>query len=112
VTAGFLAFPALALLYAVLLWRGWRRGRGRAEGGDAAVFVATMGALSLMVLYGVAVTSMGSYMFYPRLRTPFAPLLIAVVYGSLAAAIPALVRIARARLAPRDPARRAESRLP
>jgi len=45
------------------------------------------GALSLMSLYALAVTTMTSYSEYGRLHLAFDPLMLIVVIGSLAALV-------------------------
>lgn len=70
-------FVALAALWwAALLWR-------RAT----PAVVEQMSALSLIVMYDLVVTSAGSYWYYPRMHTPFDPLLFLVVVGSALLAV-------------------------
>src|SRR5207244_4201973 len=45
--------------------------------------VQAMGVLVLLVLYGIVVTTLAGYGSYTRLQTPFDPLLILVLWGSL-----------------------------
>lgn len=73
-----IVFPVLALLWWMLLTV--RRTRD-------SLAVQMMAALALLAFYGLALTSLGGYIYYSRLRTPYAPLLIAVVWGSLALGI-------------------------
>jgi len=43
--------------------------------------VEAIGALALLAAYDLALTTLGGYIYYPRLHAPFDPLLIVVVYG-------------------------------
>lgn len=45
--------------------------------------VQAVGVLLLLVLYGVALTTLGGYSSYTRFHTPFNPLLILVLWGGL-----------------------------
>lgn len=85
-------FPLLALGWWVIVARPRAdlTGIGR-EGSEM------MGALALIAFYGLAITTLGGYVYYGRLHTPFDPLLIAVVWGSVSLAIVAVAE----RLAPR-----------
>ncbi len=47
--------------------------------------VQAMGAIVLLTLYGLIITSLGGYQEYTRYHTPFNPLLIFVVWGTLLA---------------------------
>ena len=42
-----------------------------------------MGAVVLLALYGLVLTTLGAFDGYPRHHIPFAPLLILVVWGIL-----------------------------
>ncbi len=46
-------------------------------------FVQAMGGIVLLTLYGLIVTTLGGYIYYDRLHTPFLPLLILVVWCTL-----------------------------
>jgi 4-amino-4-deoxy-L-arabinose transferase-like glycosyltransferase len=74
ILSSMILFPIVALF-----WWVWLLRRRKA----ASLLVLGMAALSLMGLYGFAVTTLGGYVYYPRLHTPFDPLMIAVVWGSL-----------------------------
>ena len=43
--------------------------------------VAAISAVALLAMYDLALTTLGGYIYYPRLHAPFDPLLIVVVYG-------------------------------
>ncbi|MEO7000744.1 MAG: hypothetical protein ABI068_02990, partial [Ktedonobacterales bacterium] len=43
--------------------------------------VEAISALALLAAYDLALTTLGGYIYYPRLHAPFDPLLIIVVYG-------------------------------
>lgn len=75
VIGSLVLFPLLALLWWGLLVRTQSR---------VSLSVEIMAALALLGFYGLALTTLGGYIYYPRLHTPFAPLLIAVVWGSIA----------------------------
>ncbi len=67
-------FPILALLWIVLLF--WRRtSRLRS--------VEAMGAIVLLSLYSLTLTSVGAYGEYMRFRAPVDPLLLMIIWGSL-----------------------------
>lgn len=67
------------------------------------LLVEGMAALSLLALYDLALTTLGGYIYYPRLHTPFDPLVIVVVWGSVALVIARLlIRLTKRRLT-RDP---------
>lgn len=91
-------FVALAALWWIALF--WRRASSAAP----AVIVEQMSALSLVVMYDLILTSAGSYWYYPRMHTPFDPLLFVVVIGSALLAGERVVRWLRewlrARVAP------------
>ncbi len=75
-------FPMCAVAWIFLLF--WRRtARLRT--------VHAMGAIILLVLYGVIITTLGGFASYPRYHTPFNPLLIIIIWGSLLAAIQLIV---------------------
>ena len=79
----FMLFPLCAALWLALARRGARRRVGVCAGIRAEVY----GALSLMSLYALAVTTMTSYSEYGRLHLAFDPLMLIVVIGSLAALV-------------------------
>jgi hypothetical protein len=54
--------------------------------------VQAMGAMVLLVLYGLVLTTLGGYGSYMRLHTPFNPLLIVIIWGFLLAGLLLLVR--------------------
>ncbi len=86
-------FPLLALLWWALAAR--PRGGIRGMGKESAEM---MGALALIAFYGLTITTLGGYIYYGRLHTPFDPLLIAVVWGSVLLAVAALVERGAPRL--------------
>jgi len=47
-----------------------------------------MAALALLAAYGLALSALGGYIYYPRLHTPYAPLLLAVGWGALLGFLP------------------------
>jgi hypothetical protein len=47
-----------------------------------------MAALALVASYGPALGALGGYVYYPRLHTPYAPLLLAVGWGTLLYLLP------------------------
>jgi hypothetical protein len=55
-----------------MLW--WRR--------KSSVLAAAMGLFALLGGYGLALTIFGGYVYYARLRAPYTPLLLIVVWGS------------------------------
>lgn len=73
----FIVFPALALFWWGVLLLGPPAAR-------RSFVVEVMAALSLLAFYDLALTTLGGYIYYPRLHTPFDPLLIVVVWGSIA----------------------------
>ena len=95
------------LWWALLLARRWPWARRRLASARARMGLASlpltlpsatteiMAGLSLMAAYDLVVTTLGGYVYYDRLHAPFDPLLIAVVWGSAALALVALVRLAR-----------------
>ncbi|HLZ22772.1 MAG TPA: hypothetical protein VKQ30_11675 [Ktedonobacterales bacterium] len=83
-----LVFPLVALVWWVML--AWRHTHDQ-------LVVPAMGALALVAFYGLALTSLGGYIFYPRLRTPYGPLLIVVVWSSLVLSGQVAARLLRAR---------------
>ncbi|MGZ3679531.1 MAG: hypothetical protein ACXVDI_13290 [Ktedonobacterales bacterium] len=87
-------FPLLALAWWVMVARPRAdlTGIGR-EGAEM------MGALALIAFYGLAITTLGGYIYYGRLHTPFDPLLIVVVWGSVLLAVAALAERVGPRLA-------------
>jgi hypothetical protein len=68
------SFPLCAWFWLLLLC--WRRTRHLRA-------VQLMGLVVLLALYGLALTTLGGIDSYPRLYTPFMPLLLLVVWGSL-----------------------------
>ncbi|MGZ3714366.1 MAG: hypothetical protein ACXVA4_03005, partial [Ktedonobacterales bacterium] len=87
-------FPLLALAWWVMVARPRAdlTGIGR-EGAEM------LGALALIAFYGLAITTLGGYIYYGRLHTPFDPLLIVVVWGSALLAVVALAERVGPRLA-------------
>lgn len=79
-----MVFPFAALFWWLLLVRGAGR----------SYTIEAMGALALLGFYGLAVTALGAYVYYARLHTPYAPLLILVVWGTLAIGIAKALRYA------------------
>src|SRR5205823_6039195 len=71
-----LLFPLCALIWLLLLC--WRRTRYLR-------IVQTMGAVVLLALYGLIITTLGAYTAYDytRIHTAFDPLLTLVTWGSL-----------------------------
>ncbi len=70
----FRLFPLFALIWiGLLLWWRTRRLRG----------VEIMGAVVLLVLYDLWMTSLGSYSDYMRFHVPFDPLVTLVIWGSV-----------------------------
>ena len=79
----FVALLALFPLGALSWW--WRLRRATA---DDHLLVETMAALALLAAYGLALSALGGYIYYPRLHTPYAPLLLAVGWGALLGLLP------------------------
>lgn len=80
----FMLFPLCAALWLALTLRGrW----SRRVGACASICAEMYGALSLLALYALAVTTMTSYSEYGRLHLAFDPLMLIVVIGSLAALV-------------------------
>jgi hypothetical protein len=77
-----MGFPFAALFWWLLLVRG----AGRSYTIDA------MGALALLGFYGLAVTALGAYVYYARLHTPYAPLLILVAWCTAAFAVKGIAK--------------------
>lgn len=73
-----IVYPVCAGIWLFLLF--WRRTAGRRH-------VQAMGALVVISLYGLALTTVGGIDSYIRLHTPFYPLLILTVWGSLLVAL-------------------------
>jgi hypothetical protein len=69
-----IGFPLCATVWIFLLC--WRRTA-------CLPLVQAVGVLVLLVLYGIVVVTLGGYGSYTRLETPFDPLLILVLWGSL-----------------------------
>lgn len=89
-------FPLVVLLLLGLLL--WRRTRARTA-------VQAAAGVALLVVYDLVVTSYGTYTDYPRLHSPFDPLILLLVWGTLlVAADAAFQRWARPRLARRPQA--------
>lgn len=86
----------LILLIAPAWWLLWALGRGD---DDARRRAAQMSALALLVAYDLVMTTAGGYIYYARLHTPFAPLLMLVVVGSALLAAERGVRWLRGRVA-------------
>ena len=86
----FTAFPAVALFWWGMLLRGSPQTR-------RSLTVEVMAALSLLAFYDLALTTLGGYIYYPRLHTPFDPLLIVVVWGSAALGVRRLAALAMRR---------------
>lgn len=82
IIAILIVFPFVALFWWLLLIRG--AGHSYA--------IEAMGALALLGFYGLATTALGAYVYYARLHTPYAPLLILVVWGTAVFAARGLVR--------------------
>lgn len=67
-------FPLVAAGW--LLWLfGWRR--------KPSLLAEAMGLFALVGGYGLVLTVVGGYVYYARLRVPYAPLLLTVVWGSV-----------------------------
>ncbi|HEX6544527.1 MAG TPA: hypothetical protein VF040_22400, partial [Ktedonobacterales bacterium] len=58
-----------------LLWMLWWRRK-------PSLLAEAMGLFALLGGYGLALTVFGGYVYYARLRVPYAPLLLTVVWGS------------------------------
>lgn len=86
----FAVFPALALFWWGLLLFGPPATR-------RSLTVELMAAMSLLAFYDLALTTLGGYIYYPRLHTPFVPLLIVVVWGSIALGARRLAAVVRER---------------
>jgi hypothetical protein len=71
--AGLRFFPLLGIGW--LLWMLWWRRKPSLLG-------EAMGLFALLGGYGLALTVFGGYVYYARLRAPYAPLLLTVVWGS------------------------------
>src|SRR5437588_4028127 len=78
-----LGFPLVAAAWIFLLC--WRRT-------TRLLSVQAMGVLLLVVLYGLAITTLGGYSSYIRFHTPFNPLLIVILWGSVLAGLLLIVR--------------------
>jgi len=63
-------FPACAIIWIFLLF--WRRTASRTT-------VQAMGALVLIALYGLCITTLAGYIDYDRLHTSFNPLLLLII---------------------------------
>jgi hypothetical protein len=68
----FSLLGACWLLWMLRLW--WRR--------KPSVLTDAMGLFALIGGYGLALTIFGGYIYYARLRAPYTPLLLIVVWGS------------------------------
>lgn len=75
-------FPFFALLWWLLLIRDAGR----------SYTVEALGALALLGFYGLALTAFGAYVFFARLHTPYAPLLILVVWCTVVFALRGAIR--------------------
>ena len=76
-------FPVFALVWlGLLLWRRTKRPQ----------LVEVMGALSLISLYELVLTTTGGYESYGRLHTAFDPLMLVVICGSLLLSLAFLAR--------------------
>jgi hypothetical protein len=78
-----LCFPLCAVLWLLLLYR--RRTRTLCS-------VQAMGAVVLLTIYGLILTTMGGIDGYTRLHTPFNPLLILLVWGTLLSGVQLIIR--------------------
>jgi len=78
-----LGFPLVAAAWIFLLC--WRRT-------TRLLSVQAMGVLLLVVLYGIVMTTLGGYSSYIRFHTPFNPLLIVILWGSVLAGLLLIVR--------------------
>jgi|GEM_PF-474416 len=72
-------FPLFALFWIVLLCR---RRTARLP------VVEGMGALALVALYGLTLTSLAGFVEYMRLHIPFDPLMLVVIWGAALASLP------------------------
>ncbi|MGH2486016.1 MAG: hypothetical protein ACRDHE_08400, partial [Ktedonobacterales bacterium] len=81
-----LLFPFLALG-----WWGWLLARRR-EWDERTLLMC---GLALIAGYGLAVTTLFVFIQYPRMNTPYDPLLLTVVWASVALAAPRVVRLIR-----------------
>ena len=70
---GLRFFPLLGAGW--LLWMLWWRRK-------PSVLAEAMGLFALLGSYGLALTIFGGYVYYARLRAPYTPLLLIVVWGS------------------------------
>lgn len=70
---GLRFFPLLGAGW--LLWMLWWRRK-------PSLLAEAMGLFALLGGYGLALTVFGGYVYYARLRAPYAPLLLTVVWGS------------------------------
>lgn len=52
------------------------------------LLVETLAALALVANYGLALSALSGYIYHPRLHTPYAPLLLAVSWGTLLYLLP------------------------
>lgn len=68
----FTLLGACWLLWMLIFW--WRR--------KPSVLTDAMGLFALLGGYGLALTVFGGYVYYARLRAPYTPLLLIVVWGS------------------------------
>ncbi|HKV86290.1 MAG TPA: glycosyltransferase family 39 protein, partial [Ktedonobacterales bacterium] len=80
-------FPFLALG-----WWAWLLARRR-DGWDERTLL--MCGLALIAGYGLAVTTLFVFIQYPRMNTPYDPLMLTVVWCSVALVIPRAVRLVR-----------------
>ncbi len=82
------------LLIAPTWWALWARGQGDEAARRRA---ARMSLLALLVAYDLFMTTVGGYIYYARLHTPFDPLLMLVVVGSALLVVERCVRWRRVR---------------
>lgn len=75
----FMLFPVGAVAWLVSAAHGWMR--PSASHGARRLQVEALGALSLLALYGLVVTTLTTYSEYARLHLAFDPLMLLVVIG-------------------------------
>lgn len=78
-------FPLVALGWWLALLRGYR-----------SPVAQTFGALALLGFYGLAITTLGGYVYYTRLHMPFNLILLATVWGTAAWVVVRLIERWRA----------------
>lgn len=84
------AFPVAACLWWALLlslpgFRKRRRPHIIQAVAASRINIAALAVVALLAAYGLAVTTLGGYIMYERLHTPFDPLLIVVIWATLIA---------------------------